>query len=160
MKQSQKYKNKNKKEKYILNLEDKNVNSERAKIYEQPLKTTNKNNKKYNNYKDIINQNNILNDKSNQFKSFENRYSVTKRKNDEDDNSYKPIEKQQFNWFKYLGYMICCGRNNPKIQYYEEFRAQIISEESLIQNHLNVYRLLKVCKIENPPNLLNRLKED
>ena len=156
-----KYINKNKNDKYkTINLEGKNMNSERAQISEEPLKINNNNNysKKYNNYKNIIKQKNILNDKSNQFKAFENRYSVTKRKNEEDDNSYKLIEKQQFNWFKYLGYMICCKRNNLKIQYYEDFRAQIISEESLIQNHLNVYRLLKVCKIENPPNLLNKLK--
>ena len=50
--------------------------------------------------------------------------------------------------------MICCGKNNPKIKYYENLRTQIISEENIIQNHLDIYKLVKVCQIENTNNLL------
>ena len=39
--------------------------------------------------------------------------------------------------------MICCGTNDKKISYYEDFRAKLISEENIIQSYLDVYRLLK-----------------
>jgi hypothetical protein len=58
------------------------------------------------------------------------------------------IEKQNFSWFAYLKFFICCGRNSPKIQYYEEFRNEIISEENILQYHLDIYKLLKACNIE------------
>ena len=65
-----------------------------------------------------------------------------------DESKSKPIEKQNFNWFKFIGYIICCGRNNKKIAYYEEFRAKLISEENIIQNYLDIYKLLKVSNIK------------
>ena len=55
----------------------------------------------------------------------------------------RPIEKQEFNWFNYIGYLISCGTNDKKIAYFEDFRAKLISEENIIQNYLDVYRLLK-----------------
>ena len=58
------------------------------------------------------------------------------------------IEKQNFSWFAYMKFFICCGRNSPKIQYYEEFRNEIISEENILQYHLDIYKLLKACNIE------------
>ena len=60
----------------------------------------------------------------------------------------KKKEKQNFSWFAYLKFIICCGRNNPKMQYYEDFRKQIISEENILQYHLDIYKLLKACNIE------------
>ena len=59
----------------------------------------------------------------------------------------KPLEKQNFNWFKYLYYLICCGRNDEIIKYYEDFRSKLISEENIIQNYLDTYKLLKHCNI-------------
>ena len=70
----------------------------------------------------------------------------------EDDN--KPLEKQKFNYFSYIKYMICCGKNNPKISYYEEFRNEIISEENIVQYHLDIYKLLKACNIENKSQIM------
>ena len=35
-------------------------------------------------------------------------------------------------------------KNNPKNQYYEELRQQIISEENIIKNYLNIFNLIKV----------------
>ena len=61
----------------------------------------------------------------------------------------KPIEKQNFTWLKYIWYMICCGKNDKKIAYYETFRARIISEENIIQNYLDIYKLLKINNIPN-----------
>ena len=60
----------------------------------------------------------------------------------------KSLEKQNFNWFKYLWYLICCGRNDEKIKYYEDFRAKLISEENIIQNYMDTYKLLKHCNIQ------------
>ena len=69
---------------------------------------------------------------------------TTEKKEDEN----KPLEKQHFNWCKYLGYMICCGTNDKKMKYYDDFRAKLISEENIIQNYMNTYNLLKHCNIK------------
>ena len=60
----------------------------------------------------------------------------------------KQIKKQNFNWFKYIWYKICCGRNNPMISYYEDYRTKLISEESLIHGQLDIFKLIKICKLE------------
>ena len=57
-------------------------------------------------------------------------------------------QKQNFNWFKYIWYKIRCGKNNPMILYYEDYRTKLISEESLIRGQLDIYRLAKICKLE------------
>ena len=69
---------------------------------------------------------------------------TTEKKEDEN----KPLEKQHFNWCKYLGYMIACGTNDKKMKYYDDFRAKLISEENIIQNYMNTYNLLKHCNIK------------
>ena len=67
------------------------------------------------------------------------------KKKDEDN---KSLERHNFHWCKYLGYLICCGRNNKRMTYYEEFRAKLISEENIIKNYMDTYKLLKVCNIQ------------
>jgi len=52
--------------------------------------------------------------------------------------------KDYFNCFNYFFYIIFCKRINSKIKYYEELRRLIISEECMIQNYLNIYKLLEV----------------
>ena len=76
-------------------------------------------------------------------RTYKDDITSEKKEGDED----KPLEKQNFNWCKYLGYLICCGRNDKKITYYEDFRAKLISEENIIQNYMDIYKLLKVCNI-------------
>ena len=71
---------------------------------------------------------------------------VLETKNNEE--IIKPLTKQNFSWFNYIFYIIP-GCKNPKISYYENFRKEIISEENIIQNHINIFKLLKVCNIEN-----------
>ena len=44
--------------------------------------------------------------------------------------------------------MVLCGKNNPYISYYEDFRAKLISEENIIQNYIDVYKLLEVNKLK------------
>jgi hypothetical protein len=62
--------------------------------------------------------------------------------------SKKPNEKQNFSWFSYIKYIVLCGKNNPYISYYEDFRAKLISEENIIQNYIDVYKLLEVNKLK------------
>ena len=76
-------------------------------------------------------------------RTYKDDITSEKKEGDED----KPLEKQNLNWCKYLGYLICCGRNDKKITYYEDFRAKLISEENIIQNYMDIYKLLKVCNI-------------
>ena len=120
------------------------------------------NNKKYENInqEEIIHQNTSRFSKNNNYNRdnyIENHYNENKDtyirnlknetnadKKEKIDN--KPTEKQGLNWFKYLGYLICCRRNNKMISYYEDFRAKLISEENIIQNYLDIYKLLKVNK--------------
>ena len=66
-----------------------------------------------------------------------------------DDYENKPLEKQNFNWFKYIWYLISCGINDKKIAYYENFRAKLISEENIIQNYLDIYKLIKANNLKN-----------
>ena len=51
-------------------------------------------------------------------------------------------ESKEFNFCKYLGYLICCKRKNRTLNYYEHFRIKIISEENIINNYFDVYNLL------------------
>jgi hypothetical protein len=81
---------------------------------------------------------------------------TTEKKEDEN----QPLEKQKFNYFSYIKYMICCGKNNPKISYYEDFRNQVISEENMVQYHLDIYKLLKTCNIENKSSIMLKLPPD
>ena len=71
----------------------------------------------------------------------------------------KSKEKQNFSWFTYMKFIICCGRNSPKLQYYEDFRNEIISEENILQFHLDIYKLLKACNIERNSPILKTSPE-
>ena len=75
--------------------------------------------------------------------------SVHELDSDIKNKKYKPIVKQNFTFMQYIYFVICCKRKNPKMSYYESFRTQVISEENLIQNHFNIFKLLSLCKIEN-----------
>ena len=52
-------------------------------------------------------------------------------------------KKDKFNCFSYFFYIIFCKQINSKINYYEELRRLIISEECMFQNYLNIYKLLE-----------------
>ena len=58
-------------------------------------------------------------------------------------NQQSPNEKQNFGWFQYIKYMFYISRNDPAISYYEKFRAVILSEEMIIQNHLDCRKLFR-----------------
>ena len=118
----------------------------------------------------IISENNEIEKKSNLALSFNHYYKIERcsvKSSSIDSNSitlkdsvhemdteikekqYKPIVKQNFTFIQYIYFVICCKRKNKKMSYYESFREQVISEENLIQNHFNIFKLLNLCKIEN-----------
>jgi hypothetical protein len=72
-----------------------------------------------------------------------------KTKNKNNDENKKSLKKQGFTWFNFIFYTICLKRNNPRIKFFEDVRAQIISEENILQNYSDIYKLLKICKIKN-----------
>ena len=96
-------------------------------------------------------------------KSYTFRNNPTERPNLSDvittkeEKVYKPLKKQNFVFRSYLLYIVRCKRKNKKINYYENIRSQFISEENIIQNHLDIYQLLTIHKIKknNPLNLIN-----
>ena len=115
-----------------------------------------------NNFKSNLDGNNMMNNVQNSrgyFKSINQNYldgnygqkrntqreDTTKRiiiekKEKKDENENKPLEKQNFNWCNYLGYLICCEKTNKNMSYYKEFRARLISEENIIQNYMDAYK--------------------
>ena len=56
-------------------------------------------------------------------------------------------ENDYFSCFSYFFYICFCKRVNSNIKYYEELRRLIISEECMIQNYLNIYKLLEIQNI-------------
>ena len=66
-------------------------------------------------------------------------------KSDEKKNE-KSTKKNGFTWFKYIWYIFHCGKNNPKISYFYNFRIKLISEENIIQNYFDMNKLLKITK--------------
>jgi hypothetical protein len=68
------------------------------------------------------------------------RRIIIEKKEENEENENKPLEKQNFNWCNYLGYLICCEKTNKNITYYKEFRARLISEENIIQNYMDIYK--------------------
>ena len=67
------------------------------------------------------------------------------------------IKNRNFNWFKYIWYLICCRSNDKTISYYENLRSTLISEENIIQNYLDIYQLLKINGIEKK-DIFNNIK--
>ncbi len=60
----------------------------------------------------------------------------------------KPIKKQKFSWCTYFLYVMLFKKKKSKLKFYDNFRAQIISEENLVQNNLDIYKLLEYCNIK------------
>ena len=58
----------------------------------------------------------------------------------------KDIENnhKKINFWNYIVYKLYCGNKKNSYEVYDIFRKKIISEEHLINNHLNIYNLLKV----------------
>ena len=68
---------------------------------------------------------------------------------------YQILPQKKFNFYKYIGYKICCGKNDKMIKYYERIRENLISEENIIQNYLDIYELLKLNNISKKDIIIN-----
>ena len=100
--------------------------------------------------------NNIGNEK-NQIDNLENAKHSTKEIKYKENKEELPINKHNFNWFKYIWYLIGCKSNDIKISYFENIRSSLISEENIIQNYLDIYKLLKINDINNK-DIFNNIK--
>lgn len=64
--------------------------------------------------------------------------------------SVEKLKKNKISWFNYFFcYVIFFKRTNPKMKFFEDFRSQLISEENLLQNYSDIYKLLKINGIKN-----------
>ena len=68
----------------------------------------------------------------------------TVEKNTKESIEEMPIQKKDFNWFRYIWYLIRCKSNDQTISYFENIRTSLISEENIIQNYLDIYKLLQL----------------
>ena len=82
------------------------------------------------------------------YKNTNDIFSKEKKNNQKSEkkNNKKTTQKNGFTWCKYVWYILHCGRNNPNISYYYDFRIKIISEENIIQNYYDIHKLLKITK--------------
>ncbi len=88
---------------------------------------------------------NNYSDSSKTPKSFEmtlKNKKIDKLVNDKSINVKSEInaEKINFNFCNYIYYLLCCHKNKT-INYYNDFRQEIISEESMIKNHFDLLRI-------------------
>ena len=61
------------------------------------------------------------------------------KKNKKDKSNKKP----KLNFCKYIGYRICCGKNDRMIKYYENIRESLI----LILIYIHLYHLLNSLEV-------------
>ena len=134
-----KFKNKN-----LFNTKEKNnINNKKNEIFMNSISQFDKNNNKMGFENKVFSDKNII-DSKNEYVS----KSIDKLETKNKGIKRKHTIKQEFSLLKYVYYILCC-KNNPNIRYYQNFRIQIISEENMIQNHFNIFKLLQVCKIKN-----------
>ena len=137
------YKN-NLKKKNIFNTKDKNdFNNKKSKMLMNSMSSYDLNNNKIGFENKEYYYENIADSKNEDAKK-----SIDELETKNKEINYKHINKQEFSFLKYIYYILFC-KNDPKIKYYENFRIQIISEENIIQNHFNIYKLLQVCELKN-----------
>ena len=120
----------------------------------------------------IVNSKNEINENENQevikSNSNMNNYAYIKEKGYKEDSKIinhkdkdnENNQKENISFCNYFRYKVRCNKNNSYIKHLEIFRKKIISEEHLINNHLNVYSLLKINEINGFDNITNfHLKE-
>ena len=153
-----------------VNIQKKNEDNSTLKIFESnknahiintdKTEIEKEENKKEINHKiNVINSNNIE-EETNRNKNEEN----IEQQNEKRDKAFEKLrrmstrkfirrdfslinENDYFNCFSYFFYICLCKKINSNIKYYEELRRLIISEECMIQNYLNIYKLLEIQNI-------------
>ena len=72
---------------------------------------------------------------------------------------YTFLEKQNFNWFKYIWHKIYCGKKIRIISYYEKIRKKTISEEGIFRGSLDIYNILQLLKLDEIKEI-NNIKDN
>jgi hypothetical protein len=132
-------------------LELDNLNTKNKNKNNSSINLINNNNNfiiKYKKINPAIKKNETILFDDNRFKEIEIKKSFFNIKDKNNQIIEKPIKKQKFSWCNYILYIIYFKNKNFKIKFYEYFRAQILSEESIIQNNLDIYKLLNHCNIK------------
>ena len=85
---------------------------------------------------------------NNKEKEFLENQAINKLLNESKEAKINNQNKRQnyFNWFDYIVFTFHCGRNNPIISYYKNYRKKVISEENFIRGQLDIFRLEKIFK--------------
>ena len=146
---------------YPLFFTDKNNNEKSSEILNLYIINKNKkNNRKKNSISFLANKkiktenktvNNIKIHKSN---SYDRNNKINHKKlffeiKDKNNNIIqRPIKKEKISWFSYILYLVLFKRNNSKIKFFENFRAHTLSEENLMQNKCDIYKLLELCNLK------------
>ena len=153
-----------------VNIQKKNEDNSTLKIFESNknahiINTDKTEIEKEENKKEINHKINVIN--SNNIEEETNRNKNEENIEQQNEKRYKAFEKLRrmstrkfirrdfslinendyFNCFSYFFYICLCKRINSNIKYYEELRRLIISEECMIQNYLNIYKLLEIQNI-------------
>ena len=72
---------------------------------------------------------------------------------------YTFLEKQNFNWFKYIWHKIYCGKKIRIISYYESIRKKTISEEGIFRGSLDIFNMLQLLKLDEIKDI-NNIKDN
>ena len=96
---------------------------------------------------EIIDKNSILSKEEKKGKEINNvennnKEDKNEQKNCNKGNKYINKEEKIIFW-KFLIHKFSCGKKNPHLKLYEDFREKIISVENLIQINLNAHNILK-----------------
>ena len=141
--------------------EDINLNNRIDNVEKNEIKEPNKNfnftkgnNLDKNNYNNERKQHNITRKIEQIDFSNSNKTSILKivtdhsdkyNKGEEDINNIgRKYNKSEFNFCKFLLYIICCSKNNKKMSYIDELRYKILSEETIVQSYLNSREIKKL----------------
>ena len=128
----------------INDLDKNNINSRIRVINDNAGEETNR--IKINNKNSRYSENSLK--KFSEFKS--NSFDVLNNINNKNylKNNLLSIRKiDKYNCCNYLLYLTLYKKKNSNIRYYEDLRRTIISEECMIQNFINIYKILEAINI-------------
>jgi hypothetical protein len=104
------------------------------------------NSRSFNNLKCNLNNNNIdFNDEKNNKANLKKENETMTNFSVQNTKEEKPIninKKNKFNIFTFLYYKLSCGSKYKYYDVYKNFRKKIISEEQIVKNSVNIYKIM------------------
>ena len=135
----------------LFNINKNKLNNEDKHSYVYPV-----NNKILTEYKNENPLKKIKSISDNRLKTINFGKTFLKIKDKNNQIIHKPTKKQNISWCNYILYVLLFKSKNSKMKYFEHFRAQILSEENLLQNDFDIEKLLEYCNIKkNNPFKVN-----